>query len=164
MKPSALALFGTCTLATMGTVRAAAPAPAADTRFALFGADYKKPQVLPETFFNPFKVQTETTLAKKEGPGAVADTVADAIGLRRVSGIVYAPGSGANRAIIGDQVFGIGDELSFPDGDKPGLAPLVAGSTVVLREVDQNHLAFDVGAEGEAPHRVSFSLRNFWTP
>jgi hypothetical protein len=143
---------------------AGAPAPAADTRFAAFGPDFKKPLVLPETFFNPFKVQAEAGPAKKDGPGVAAESVAEAVALRHVTGIVYAPAGGVNRAIIGDQVFGVGDEVSFPDSDKPGLTPLVPGNTVVLREVDAHHLAFDVGAEGETPRRVSFSLRNFWSP
>jgi hypothetical protein len=148
-------------LLAVGAVHAA---PVPESRFDALGADYKKPQVLPETFFNPFKVHAEPGPAKKDGPGVTADAVADAVGLRRVSGIVYSPAAGTNRAIIGDQVFGVGDELSFPDEDKPGLVPLVPGNTVVLREVDAQHLAFDVAAEGEAPRHVIFSLHSFWAP
>jgi len=160
MRTPFFALFAALAIGAAG----APPPPAGDTRFVALGADYKKPQVLPETFFNPFKVQADSKLAKKEGPGAAVEAVVEAVGQRRVTGVIYAPADGASRAIIGDQVFGIGDEVSFPDPDKPGLAPLVAGNTVVLREVDAHHLGFDVGAEGETPRRVSFSLRNFWSP
>lgn len=160
MKTSGTALLAALLVGTA----AGTPAPAADTRYAPFGPAFKQPQVLPDSFFNPFKVQTEASAAKKDGPGVAAESVAEAVTLRRVTGIAYAPAGGASRAIIGDEVFGIGDEVSFPDPDKPGLTPLVPGNTVVLREVDAHHLAFDVGAEGETPHRVIYSLRTFWSP
>ena len=72
------------------------------------------------------------------------------------------PGGGTGRVIIGDQVFAVGDELGFPDGEKPGLAPLLAGSTVILREADAHHLVLEVSAEGEVPRRVNFPLVDFW--
>ena len=147
-----------------GPVRGGAGAPPPDRSFDAFGPGYKEPRVLPESFFNPFRVRAEAGAAKRDGPGATAEAVTDAISLRGVSGIVYAPGTGADRVIIGDQVFGLGDELAFPSPDKPGLAPLVAGTTVVLREVDPGHLALDISAEGETPRRVSFPLKAFLAP
>jgi hypothetical protein len=165
VKTTAYALWAALAIATVVAAGAApVPRPAGDNRFDAFGAEYKKPQVLPETFFNPFKVQAEAGGAKKEGAGVAADTVVEAVALRRVTGIVYAAKGDASWAIIGDQVFSIGDEVSFPDAGMPGLTPLVPGNTVVLREVDAHHLGFDVGADGEPPRRVSFSLRDFSAP
>ena len=164
MKPPVLALLAALAVATAGPAGSGHRFGPRRALHRLSAPDYKKPQVLPDTFFNPFKVQAEAGPAKKDGPGVAAESVAAAITLRHVTGIAYAPTGGVNRAIIGDEVFGIGDEVSFADSDKPGLTPLLPGNTVVLREVDAGHLAFDVGAEGETPRRVSFSLRNFWTP
>jgi hypothetical protein len=135
-----------------------------DRQFNLLNTDYKKPQVLAETFFNPFKVQADVGLSKKEGPGVTNESVAAAIGHRGVSGIVYLSGKGANQVIIGDQVFGIGDELSFPGGEKAGFVPLVAGATVVLREVGKDRLGVDVTGESDTARRVTFPLRSFWQP
>jgi hypothetical protein len=150
-------------LAGLTAVAAHAAAPSQeDTRFDSFGSDYKRGQVLPETFFNPFKVRFESGLAKREGPGATAESLAEAITRRGVSGLAASPGGGPGRVIIGDQVFCVGDELGFPDADKPGLAPLLAGSTVILRAADAHKLVFEVSADGDAPRRVNFPLADFW--
>lgn len=133
--------------------------------FALLGPDYKKPRDVPDMFFNPFKIEPSFELsAQKRGAAVSEQGVADAVGRRGVSGIVYAADAGMNQVIIGDQVFRIGDELTFPDGSGGQPVPLVAGASVVLREVGRNTLVFDFAADGEAAHRSSFSLQGFWKP
>jgi hypothetical protein len=136
--------------------------PAVDP-FSFIGPDYKKPQELPENFFNPFKSQASgSDLARKEAVTVSNEAVASAIGHRGISGIVYSPDARADRVVVGDQVFAIGDELSFPDGDKPDGSPLVAGASVILRAVHQENLQFDIVPEGEASRRLVFSLHGFW--
>ena len=151
-------------LAGLAAATARAELTSGDGRFQPIGIDYKKPQVLPDSFFNPFKVQVGAALSKKDGGGVTNESVSDAIGKRGVSGIVYGPGGKAKRAIIGDEVFDVGDELSFRDAGKPGGAPLVAGASVVLREVGSRSLGVDVTADGETTRRVTFPLLNFWKP
>ncbi len=74
--------------------------------------------------------------------------------------------AGANKVIIGDQVFGVGEELSFPTKDtaKDEPDPLVAGASVVLLEVKPESLTVEITAEGEPPRRLAYPLRNFWRP
>ena len=139
-----------------GTLRGD-PASLAGGRFGPIGLDYKKPQVLSDSFFNPFKVQAGAGLSKKDGAAVTNESVAEAIGLRGVSGIVYAPGGKAKRAIIGD-------EVCFIDPTKADGAPLVPGVSVVLREVGLRSLGVDVSGDGEAPRRVIFPLLSFRKP
>ncbi len=129
------------------------------------GPDYKKAAELPDTFFNPFKVEAtmEMTLQKR-GAQVTEQGVADAVGRKGVSGIIYAANAGLSQVIIGDQVFRVGDELSFPEGDGGAMTALVAGASVILREVGAKNLVFDFTAEGESARRSTFSLRNFWAP
>jgi hypothetical protein len=142
---------------------ASAPAPASP--FSLVGADYKKPQELPDNFFNPFKVDAtfESALQKKNGP-VTNEAITDALDLHGVSGIVYASAAGQSRVLIGDQVFSVGEEVTFPDLEKGGTLPLVPGANVTLREVSSGQLFFDVVPEGETGRRFGYSLRQFWKP
>ena len=145
--------------------RAAAPGGALPGLFALIGPDYKKPIDVPESFFNPFKVEaTSELLQQRKGAAVTEQSVAAAVARRGISGLVYAPDGRSDQVIIGDQVFRIGEELTFPEGDGGGLAALVSGATVTLREVNSGSLIFDFAAEGELPHRAVVSLRSFWRP
>lgn len=148
------------------TTAALCAAPAEVTLFSLIGGDYKKPQEVPENFFNPFKVQLAGGAAlQKKANVLTNESVSEAVGRRGVSGLIYAEPATMSRVIIGDQVFGVGDELAFPDGDKGGTAPLVPGANVVLRDVGAENLRLDVTPEGgEATREVNFPLRNFWRP
>ncbi len=131
--------------------------------FAWVGSDYKKPLEVPDNFFNPFKIQATGSAAPRKASAAITnELVSEAVGHRGVSGLVYSTPAATSHVIIGDQVFGIGDELVFPEGDTGETAPLVVGATVVLREVGAGDLALDLTPEGEATRRISFPLRAFW--
>jgi hypothetical protein len=147
-------------------VSAAAASTAALSRLIrLIGPDYKKGTELPDTFFNPFKVEATLEMAlQKRGAVVTEQGIADAVGRKGVSGIIYAASASLSQVIIGDQVFRVGDELDFPDGEGGTMAPLVAGASVILRGVDPKDLVFDFTAEGESARRSTFSLRNFWAP
>jgi hypothetical protein len=135
--------------------------------FSNLGTDFKKPQVLPETFFNPFKAQApESALQKQESASVTNEAVAAAISHRGISGLVYAAAGRANKVIIGDQVFGIGEELTFPTKDtaKDEPDPLVAGASIVLLEVKPESLTVEITPEGEPPRRLAYPLRTFWRP
>ncbi|HVW21056.1 MAG TPA: hypothetical protein VHC86_07550 [Opitutaceae bacterium] len=165
--PLALALSLLAAAAARGAAAPAArPAPDPSGRYSLIGDDYKRAQVLPDSAFNPFKIQAATTLAgsRKEGAPATPESIADAVEHRRVTGVLLADVPADNRVIIGDTVFGVGDPLEFFDKDKGAAVPLAAGMTVVLREVRRDALGLDVGQDGESPHRVDFPLRTFWRP
>jgi hypothetical protein len=165
----ALAAASVATVRGDPPARAPAQTPAADlaSRFSLIGENYKNAVVLPESIFNPFKVQAATGLpgaGRKDAAGASNESIADAVEHHRVSGILLAPNPADNRVILGDQVFGIGDPIEFFDKDKGVAMPLAMGANVVLREIKRDSLVLDVGIEGEAPHRVDFPLRTFWRP
>jgi len=147
---------------------AGAAEPAVDptlVRYDAVGADYKKAQVLTETFFNPFHVQaTSDALQKKEGAAVTDEAVAAAIGQRGISGVLFGAKPGASRIIVGDQVFGIGEEIAFPDQDKGGLIPLVKGAAVVLRRVSRESMGLEISPETEPSRRMNIPLRAFWHP
>lgn len=160
--PVAAALAG---LASAARAEVAAPKDAA-SRLSLIGDDYRKVAVLPESLFNPFKIHA-TNLANldRNSDAKVTDqTILDAIEQRGVSGLLCAPQAGDSRVIIGDQVFGVGDELSFAAENHDEDAPLVLGATVVLRTVAADRLAFEVSFEGESAHLLDFPLSKFWRP
>jgi hypothetical protein len=136
----------------------------ADVDFNPVGIDYKKPQDLPDTFFNPFKIAAGVDSQKKDSATVTNDTIIEALGHRGISGIIYAQRDSRNRVIIGDQVFGVGDELAFPNDTKDTPDPLVTGASVVLREVGKANLTLDVSPEGEPARRMTFPLRAFWRP
>jgi hypothetical protein len=158
--------------AAAGPSRAATPAPASEretdsaSRYDLIGMDYKKAAVLPDSVFNPFKIQAAELPGggKRDTVGATNESILAAVERHRVSGVLLAIDTAANRVIIGDQVFGVGDPLEFFDQDKGEAVPLVMGANVVLREIKRDSLALDVGLEGETPHRIDFLLRSFWRP
>jgi hypothetical protein len=132
--------------------------------FNPIGIDYKKPQDLPDSFFNPFKVQSAGESQKKDSATVTDDAIVEALGHRGISGIIYALREGRNRVIIGDQVFGVGDELTFPNDAKDVPDPLIAGASVVLREVGKANLTLEVTPESEPVRRLTFPLRAFWRP
>ena len=148
-----------------GAPALAASSAALARLISLIGPDYKKGAELPDTFFNPFKVEATMELALQKRSAAVTEQgIAEAVGRKGVSGIIYAGNAGLSQVIIGDQVFRVGDELDFPDGEGGAMTPLVGGASVILREVDPKDLVFDFTAEGESARRSTFSLRNFWAP
>lgn len=162
--PALVLALGASALSARGAPAAATPDSV--SRFALLGSDYKQAQVLPDSAFNPFKIQAATSLpnGRKDGAPASTESIADAVEHRRVTGVLLAAAAADNRVIIGDTVFAVGDPLEFFDPDKGASVPLAPGMTVVLREVRKDALGLDVGQDGESPHRLEFPLRTFWRP
>ena len=169
MKTPALLLL--IALTGAGPAAAAAPdaAPAASDasppQFGQISTEYKKPQELPDSFFNPFKIQavSDAAMGNHEVAAVSNEAVLAAISHRGLSGLIYSGPDGHNRAIIGDEVFSVGDELSFA-GDNAEPAPLVAGAAVVLRAVRANNLLLEVTPTGEAARPLVYPLRAFWRP
>jgi len=164
------ALAAAAAVSSRADSAAAAPgreqSPDSASRYSLIGEDYKKAAVLPESVFNPFKVQAAELPGggKKDMAGATDESILAAVEHHRVSGVLLAPDAASNRVIIGDQVFAIGDPVEFFDQDKGEPVPLVMGANVVLRGIKRDSLALDVDLEGESPRRVDFLLRSFWRP
>jgi len=146
-------------------VPAAVPGPDSAPNFSSISPDYKTPQELPESFFNPFKIQAilDAALAGRDVPAVSNDAVLVALGHRGVSGLLYSGPTGRNRVIIGDAVFSVGDELTFAS-DKGDDTPLVNGATVVLRALRANSLLLEVTPIGESARPLNYSLRAFWRP
>ena len=160
---TAAALLGL--LAASAVHAAPPPVDSSLTPYDRVGVDYKTPQVLTETFFNPFHVQASAdAMQKKEGAAVTDEAVTAAIGVRGVSGVLFGARPGSSRIIVGDQVFSIGDELTFPDADKGGVLPLVKGASVVLRRVSRDSMGLDISPETEPTRRMNIPLRDFWHP
>jgi hypothetical protein len=156
MKTFAFIIAGLLATAAFGAPSVAEP-------FVAVRPDYKKPQVVPENFFNPFRARTAAENADHRDPALVSnDAVAEAVTTRSVSGLLL--GGVRGRVIIGDQVFAIGDPLEFPDDRSSGMAPLIPGTSVVLREVRRESLLLEIDSEGDAPRWLTYSLRSFWQP
>jgi len=156
-----LALLFLCCFA----LRTVWSADANDESLKRLGPDFKKPIEVPETLFNPFKIQSVNELAphKKEVATVSNGQVADALGKRIISAILYSPTPKRNRAVIGDQNFEAGDELVFVN-DKGQREPLVAGVSVYLREIGEKTLQIEIATQGEASRLMAFSLRDFYRP
>jgi len=142
----------------------AADAPPPPDRFNLIGDNYKHARELPPTLFNPFKSQSNNAaLARKETASVTNEAISDALTTRGVSGIVISPDAQADRVVMGDEVFGVGDELSFPSPKHSNFDPLITGASVLLSAIRQENLEFEVRVEGEPPRHLTFPLRSFWT-
>jgi hypothetical protein len=162
---SASLAFGAAPSAGTANAGPAGSSPELARLISQIGADYKKARELSDTFFNPFKIEATMDMSLQKRSATVTEqSVAEAVGRKGVSGVLYGANAGMNQVIIGDQVFRIGDELAFPDGEGGAMTPLVAGASVVLREVGEKSLSFDFTTEGESARRSTFSLRNFWRP
>lgn len=138
-------------------------ADASDDSLKRFAPEYKKPIEVPESLFNPFKIQTINELAprKKEAASVTNEQVAEAIGKRGLSAILYAPDPRRSRMVLGDQNFVVGDELVFVT-DKGESDGLVAGVSVFLREIGPRSLQIEIATQGEASRLMTFSLREFY--
>lgn len=154
-------------IVVLGCAALARGAAPDDRQFGALSLDFKKPQVLPDGFFNPFRAQSpESAMQKQESASVTNDAVVAAVAHRGISGLVYAQAGGDNKVIIGDQVFGVGDELTFPseEKDKDDLVPLVAGASIVLVEVKPQSLTLQITPEGDVPRQLTYPLRGFWRP
>jgi hypothetical protein len=136
------------------------------SRLALVGDDYRKVEVLPPSFFNPFKVRATSAipLDRDSNLKITDDAVLQSLEHAGVTGMLLASGGRECRVILGDQVFGVGDTLEFPDGDNPVNTPLLKGAKVVLKGITPVDLDLEVTFAGEAPHPLTFPLRSFWRP
>ena len=150
---------------------AAAPAPAHPagpsipvdlTRFGIFTPAYKQPVQVPPNIFNPFHIQAMTdSLTKHDVVAVNNDAIIAALAKKGLSGFVCNVGTEPGRAILGDEVFTTGDEITFP-GEKDGQVPVVTGAAVVLKQVTNDQLVFEVTPSGENPRTVNLPLRQFW--
>jgi hypothetical protein len=131
-------------------------------RFSLVDSQYKVARELPPTFFNPFKSQANGPGGRKETASITNEMIADALSKRGISGIVLSADARAERVVLGDEVFGVGDELAFPAPKQPVPVALVAGSTVLLTVIRAENLEFEVRVDGEPSRRLTFPLHAFW--
>lgn len=144
---------------------AAGPLDGSAPLFSQLTEDYKRPVDVPNSFFNPFKIQAGVRAGDDRRDTAVASdgAVRAALSQRGLSGVVFDHDAAQNRAIIGNQVFAVGDELQFVD-DSGKTSSLVPNATVILRAISATQLTLDVATGGEAPHPVTYSLHTFLQP
>ena len=160
-------------LAFAGASRAASPhglGPRATqfspAGFNAVGVDYKKPQVLTETFFNPFHVQMGMDAMQKRNSAAITDeAVTDAIGTRKISGVLYQrqaksppASSSATRCSPSAR------RSTFPDDTKARSIPWSRARASSCAAVAADSIGLDVSPETEATRRLNIPLRAFWHP
>jgi hypothetical protein len=136
------------------------------SKIAFIGDDYKKRVAVTDALFNPFKVQVsiDTGVGHRDDGAVTDESIVSALEARRISGITFASNPAANRVILGDQIFGVGEAVEFFDDRNDKMAPLVSGVRIVLREVKQDSLVFEVAGENAAARRLIFPLHRFWQP
>ncbi len=140
-----------------------AAADAELSHFSLVSPDYKRPVDVPQSFFNPFKIQVVTDADARRDVAVTNEVVTAALAAKGLSGLLYASQPALNRVILGDDIFSVGDELQF-SSDTGTPLPLVTGATVVLRRVESDKLTLEVTPAGEAARTLTYPLRAFWRP
>jgi hypothetical protein len=67
------------------------------------------------------------------------------------------------RAVIGDEVFTVGDEIAFYNDDYV-LTRLSSSGIIRLVKITRESLEFEVSVSGQPSRRMDYSLSSFFTP
>jgi hypothetical protein len=120
---------------------------------------------LDENFYNPFKLTTrQATLPLSSQPTPTNEQIAQLLGERKIQGLIFsADGVTGKRAIIGDEVFAIGDEIAFYNNDYV-LTRLSSAGIVRLVKITRRSLEFDISVNGQPSRRMDYSLSAFFNP
>jgi hypothetical protein len=120
---------------------------------------------LDENFYNPFKFTarqaalpliTQSTLTNEQ--------IAQLLEARKIQGLIFgADGVTGKRAIIGDEVFAVGDEIAFYNNDYV-LTRLSSAGIVRLVKITRDSLEFEISVQGLPSRRMDYSLGAFFTP
>jgi hypothetical protein len=120
---------------------------------------------LDENYYNPFKLTAhQAALPLSSQPTLTNEQIAQLLGERKVQGLIFgADGVTGKRAIIGDEVFAIGDEIAFYNDDYV-LTRLSTAGIVHLVKITRKSLEFDISVNGQPSRRMDYSLSAFFNP
>ena len=120
---------------------------------------------LDENFYNPFKLTTrQAALPLSFQSTLTNEQIAQLLEKRKIQGLIFgADGVTGTRAIIGDQVFAVGDEIAFySDDDVP--TRLASAGVVRLISITRQSLDFEISVNGQPSRSMEYSLRAFFNP
>jgi hypothetical protein len=120
---------------------------------------------LDENFYNPFKLTArEAALPLSALSTLTNEQIAQLLGERKVQGLIFgADGVTGKRAIIGDEVFAVGDEIAFYNDDYV-LTRLSSAGIIRLVKITHESLEFEISVSGQPSRRMDYSLSSFFTP
>jgi hypothetical protein len=120
---------------------------------------------LDENFYNPFKLTARQVVLPLSTQSTLTnENIAQLLGERKIQGLIFgADGMIGKRAIIGDEVFAVGDEIAFYNDDYV-LTHLSPAGIVRLVKITRESLEFEISVSGQPSRRMDYSLSAFFTP
>ncbi len=120
---------------------------------------------LNENFYNPFKLTARQAALPLSALSTLTnEQIAQLLGERKVQGLIFgADGMTGKRAIIGDEVFAVGDEIAFYNDDYV-LTRLSSAGIIRLVKITRESLEFEISVSGQPSRRMDYSLSSFFTP
>jgi hypothetical protein len=120
---------------------------------------------LDENFYNPFKLTArQAALPLSAQLTLTNEQIAQLLGKRKVQGLIFGTdGVTGKRAIIGDEVFAVGDEIAFYDNDYV-ITRLSSAGIVRSVRITRESLEFEISVSGQPSRRMDYSLSSFFTP
>jgi hypothetical protein len=118
---------------------------------------------LDEDFYNPFKLTAfQDALPLSAHSTLTNDQIAGLLWARKVQGLVFgADGMTGKSAIIGDEVFAVGDEIAFYSEDCV-LTRLSPAGIVRLVKITRESLEFEISVSGQPSRNMEYSLSAFF--
>jgi len=120
---------------------------------------------LDENFYNPFKLTTrQAALPLSTRSTLTNEQIVELLGERKIQGLIFgADGMTGTRAIIGDQVFAVGDEIAFYNADYV-FTRLSSAGIVRLLKITRESLEFEISVSGQPSRNMQYSLSTFFSP
>ena len=120
---------------------------------------------LDENFYNPFKLTARQAALPLSAQSTLTnEEIAQLLGERKVQGLIFgADGMTGKRAIIGDEVFAVGDEIAFYNDDYV-LTRLSPAGIIRLVKITRESLEFEISVSGQPSRKMDYSLSSFLTP
>jgi hypothetical protein len=160
MKPS-LSLF----FAVFLSVLCLASADDKPNSYAGYNLASRSAATLDENFYNPFKLTARQAALPLSAQSALSnEQIAQLLGERKVQGLIFdADRVTGKRAIIGDEVFAVGDEIAFYNDDYV-LTRLSPAGIIRLVKITRESLEFEISVTGQPSRRMDYSLSSFFNP
>ena len=120
---------------------------------------------LDENFYNPFKLTArQAALPLSARSTLTNEQIAQLLGQQKIQGLIFdADGVTGKSAIIGDEVFAVGDEIAFFNDDYV-LTRLSSAGIIRLMKITHESLEFEVSVSGQPSRKMDYSLSAFFTP
>jgi len=133
--------------------------------YASYGPATRAAATLDSNFYNPFKITTQqATLPFSNQSTLTNEQIGQLLGERKIQGLIFgADGVTGKQAIIGDQVFSVGDEIAFYNDDY-ALVRLSSAGIVRLVKITRESLEFEISVSGQPSRNMEYSLSAFFTP